>query len=43
VAERVPGGERRVLAEVETLEEMAANRLFNSLDEESRRLFGADA
>jgi hypothetical protein len=34
IFENVPGGERRVLAEVSTLEVMAANRMFDSLDEQ---------
>ena len=32
VMERVPGGEKRFLADVATLEVMAANRAFGSLD-----------
>lgn len=31
----VPGGEQRVLADIATLEVMAANRMFDSLDDES--------
>lgn len=31
----VPGGERRVLCDVATLEVMAANRMFDSLDSQS--------
>lgn len=31
----VPGGEQRVLAEIATLEVMAVNRMFDSLDAES--------
>ena len=34
ILELVPGGERRVLADVEALEVMAANRMFASLDEQ---------
>ena len=36
----VPGGERRVMAEIATLEVMAANRMFGSLDSESATFFG---
>lgn len=35
----VPGGEQRVLAEIATLEVMAANRMFDSLDAESAAFF----
>lgn len=34
VFEVVPGGERRVLADISTLEVMAVNRMFGSLDAE---------
>jgi hypothetical protein len=34
VLEAVPGGEARVLADVATLEVMAANRMFRSLDDQ---------
>lgn len=40
--DRVTGGERRVLADVATLEAMAANRLFTSLDDECDRLLTPD-
>lgn len=35
----VPGGEQRVLADVATLEVMAMNRMFDSLDVESAAFF----
>jgi hypothetical protein len=35
ISEAVPGGEQRVHADVETLEVMAANRMFVSLDDQS--------
>ncbi len=35
VSHAVPGGEQRVQADVETLEVMAANRMFASLDDQS--------
>ncbi|HEX2058951.1 MAG TPA: hypothetical protein VHI71_11360 [Actinomycetota bacterium] len=38
VAERVPGGEKRILADVATLEVMAANRAFGSLDQQCQAL-----
>jgi hypothetical protein len=38
VLEIVPGGEERVLADVATLEVMAANRMFRSLDEQCASL-----
>lgn len=38
VMERVQGGEKRFLADVATLEVMAANRAFGSLDQECRAL-----
>jgi hypothetical protein len=38
VTERVPGGEKRVLADVATLEVMAANRAFGSLDRQCATL-----
>lgn len=34
VFESIPGGEQRVLAEVATLEVMAVNRMFESLDDQ---------
>lgn len=34
VLEEIAGGEQRVLADVETLEVMAANRMFDSLDDQ---------
>jgi hypothetical protein len=42
VVERVPGGEKRVLADVATLEVMAANRVFGSLDEKYAALLGRE-
>lgn len=38
VVERVPGGEKRFLADVATLEVMAANRAFGSLDQQCQAL-----
>ena len=38
VLERVPGGEKRLLADVATLEVMAANRVFGSLDQQAAAL-----
>ena len=38
VLERVPGGEKRLLADVATLEVMAANRVFGSLDQQCAAL-----
>ncbi len=38
VMERVPGGEKRFLADVATLEVMAANRAFASLDRQCEAL-----
>lgn len=38
VIERVPGGEKRFLADVATLEVMAANRAFGSLDQQCQAL-----
>ena len=38
VLELVPGGEKRFLADVATLEVMAANRVFGSLDEQCQTL-----
>jgi hypothetical protein len=43
IVDRLPGGERRFLADVATLETMAANRLFTSLDDECARLVAADS
>ena len=40
VMERVPGGEKRFLADVATLEVMAANRAFGSLDRQCEALLG---
>ena len=40
VMERVPGGEKRFLADVATLEVMAANRAFGSLDQQCEALLG---
>ena len=40
VMERVPGGEKRLLADVATLEVMAANRAFGSLDRQCEALLG---
>jgi hypothetical protein len=40
VVELVPGGEKRVLADVATLEVMAANRVFGSLDQQCATLLG---
>lgn len=40
VMERVEGGEKRFLADVATLEVMAANRAFGSLDRECQALLG---
>lgn len=42
VMERVPGGEKRFLADVATLEVMAANRAFGSLDLQAQALLGRD-
>ncbi|HEX2295395.1 MAG TPA: hypothetical protein VHN37_08815 [Actinomycetota bacterium] len=38
VTERIAGGEKRVLADVATLEVMAANRAFGSLDQQCQAL-----
>ena len=38
VMDRVPGGEKRLLADVATLEVMAANRVFGSLDQQCAAL-----
>ena len=38
VMERVPGGEKRLLADVATLEVIAANRVFGSLDQQCASL-----
>lgn len=40
VMEKVPGGEKRFLADVATLEVMAANRAFGSLDQQCQALLG---
>jgi hypothetical protein len=40
VMERVEGGEKRFLADVATLEVMAANRAFGSLDRQAEALLG---
>jgi hypothetical protein len=42
VMERVPGGEKRVLADVATLEAMAANRAFGSLDRQCEALLSRE-
>ena len=39
---RVPGGEARVLADVDALEMIAAGRMFDSLEEEYAALFPSD-
>lgn len=39
--DRLEGGERRVMADLTTLETMAANRLFTCLDEQCLRLLAA--
>ena len=39
--DRIPGGEKRVMAEVAVLEAMAANRMFTSLDEECARFLSS--
>jgi hypothetical protein len=38
IFESIPGGERRVVADVATLEVMAANRMFDSLDDQCATL-----
>lgn len=38
ITERLPGGEKRLLADVATLEVMAANRVFGSLDQQCAAL-----
>jgi hypothetical protein len=38
IFESIPGGERRVVADVATLEVMAANRMFDSLDDQCASL-----
>ncbi|MFP5298664.1 MAG: hypothetical protein ACLGHL_06740, partial [Actinomycetota bacterium] len=38
VAERMPGGEKRLIADVTTLEAMASDRLFARFDDECERL-----
>ena len=40
--ERIPGGERRVLADVDALEVIAGSRMFVSLDEEYAAFFPAE-
>lgn len=42
VVESMPGGEKRLLADVATLEVMAANRAFGSLDAQCEALLGRD-
>lgn len=42
IFERVPGGECRALADVTALEVMAANRMFDSLDEQYQAFFTSD-
>lgn len=42
VFDRVPGGEKRVLADVAALEIMAANRMFTSLDEQYSEFLASD-
>ncbi|MFN2587574.1 MAG: hypothetical protein ABR613_05615 [Actinomycetota bacterium] len=42
VVELIPGGERRLLADVATLEVMAANRAFGSLDAQCEALLGRE-
>jgi hypothetical protein len=39
IFDRVPGGEKRVIADVAALEIMAANRMFSSLDEQYSEFF----
>lgn len=41
--DKIEGGERRLLAEVATLEAMAANRMFRSWDEAAAKLFTHDS
>ncbi len=41
--DRIEGGERRLLADIATLEAMAANRMFRSWDEAAAKLFTHDA
>lgn len=43
VFDRIEGGERRLLADVATLEAMAANRMFDALDEEAAALLARGA
>lgn len=40
--DKVPGGERSLLADVATLETMAANRLFSSLDDQCERMLASE-
>lgn len=42
IYELIPGGEERLLADVATLETMAANRFFTSLDEQCAALLAAE-
>ncbi|MDQ4145494.1 MAG: hypothetical protein M3198_17490 [Actinomycetota bacterium] len=42
VLELVPGGESRVMADVETLEVMAANRMFVSLEDQCAEFLGSE-
>ncbi|MDQ4024536.1 MAG: hypothetical protein M3217_03450 [Actinomycetota bacterium] len=42
VVELIPGGEKRLIADVATLEVMAANRAFGSLDAQCEALLGRD-
>lgn len=41
--EHIPGGEKRVFADIAALEVMAANRLSASLDDEYERLFATES
>ena len=43
IFEKVPGGEQRVMADVATLEVMAANRMFASLDDQCAEFLASEA
>lgn len=43
IVDKLPGGEACLLADVATLETMAANRLFSSLDDQWARMFASES
>lgn len=42
LAERIEGGEKRVMADVDALEAIAADRMFRSFEQQCRELLGSD-